>query len=132
MTTRRTSKTLRASGPPPAVNTVNVSEFVRGALYNLKEPTVVMTHGTELGTWYPRGQGVTANYYSATSRPDLADDNASFSALVAGAPTRSFSADTSPPVDVVGLNKAVQMMQQYLAAVQPQTQEESSGEEEGS
>jgi len=63
---KRAGAALRST-TPPAIATISVSAFVRGGLYNITEPTVVMSHSDELGTWYPRGQGVAANYMLSTS-----------------------------------------------------------------
>lgn len=63
----RSRKVSARTSTPPSVKTVSVSEFVRGGIYDITEPTVVMSHSTELGTWYPRGQGMTSVYYSASS-----------------------------------------------------------------
>ena len=99
------TKKLRST-TPPAVNTISVSEFVRGGLYSLERPTVVMSHSAELGTWYPRGQGVTTNYYGAAGTVPP-DSTQTFSIL------RSSTAP-SPGVDLEGIRTAVAKLHEYL------------------
>lgn len=68
--TKKVTNKVARSTTPPAIKTVGVREFMRGGIYDITEPTVVMSHSDELGTWYPRGQGMTANYM-ASSTPTL-------------------------------------------------------------
>jgi hypothetical protein len=71
------------STTPPEVKSMGIREFMRGGVYDLKEPTVIMSHSDVMGTWVPRGQGVTANYASVLS--------ATASSLPMASSTSSFS-----------------------------------------
>lgn len=61
------------STTPPEVKSIGVREFLRGGIYNLDEPTVVMSHSDVIGTWVPRGQGLTATYYASSSTTPTMD-----------------------------------------------------------
>ena len=80
---------------------MTVSEFVRGGIYNLSQDTIIMSHGTELGRWTPRGQTPTAYYASTpTSASDLSGLATTLTKLRMGgtttATTRSFTGTPQP------------------------------------
>jgi hypothetical protein len=114
------SKTLRSSPTPPSVNSIGVREFVRGAIYDLDQPTVVMSRSTELGTWYPRGQGASVFYAGTTTTPPLSDNvsstaTSSFASSL-GSSARSFSgpAISSTGLDIQALHEHVKSIEKYL------------------
>jgi len=107
------SKASVRNTTPPAINTMSVTEFVRGGLYDIDTPTTVVSHGNELGTWYPRGQGVTANYYAASTTTAQVPNGFATRNFVGSLAAAAPPADE--PLDVAGLNDAVRQMKEYLA-----------------
>lgn len=115
------SSKFTRSKTPPAIPTISVSEFVRGGLYQLDKPTTVMSHSEELGTWYPKGQGVTANYYSSIDSSTVDMLGASSSVSLGGGVLRA-----QEPVNVKALNEAVRQMQEFLRSVPGNTEGEET------
>ena len=101
------------SGTPPALNSIGVREFMRGGIYNLKQPTTVMSHSDEMGVWLPRGQyeallSANGTYYASstsTLSPTITGDVLTSSVL---------RGTTSSAVNVDALNDAVAKLHQYL------------------
>lgn len=120
MTKSSRSSSLRST-TPPAVPTINVSSFVRGGIYDLTDPTTVMSNGTELGTWYPRGQGVTAVYAVSSNT-----SNAAFPSDPATTTMRGSQGQKTTGVNVDALNSAVAKLHEYLGRLPQATDEEET------
>lgn len=101
---------------------MSVSDFVRGGLYDIQQPTVVMTHGEPMGMWVPRGQY--ENFYGSvmnttSSTPDW---NTATIAMASSSPLLRSASTVPDPI-----RAAVAQLHAYL-----NTEEEIDGEEEGS
>lgn len=111
---------------PSSLSTVTVSDFVRGALYDIDKPTVVMTHGEPVGMWIPRGQyetlvGTSGFYYGSSNL--VATTMASTPPMA----NNVLIGSTSTPPVPDNIRAAVAQLHSYL-----NPEEGSDGEEEGS
>lgn len=130
MTKRTTRAALRSTTPPP-FPTISVSEFMRGGLYGLVEPTTVMSHSKVVGTWYPEGQGMTASYYHSSTTPSPDSSTLTSSVMTGSASSGLRGVASTPGVDVNGLNSAIEKLHKYLARLPKQDEkEDEDGEEE--
>lgn len=129
---KRASSTLRST-TSPSIPTVSVSEFVRGAIYDLTEPTMVMSHSTELGTWYPRGQGVSANYFasSTSSTPTLDFTGSSNVMLGSTSATAPLTSQTISAAVEAAVMKATQHLEESTTRTITRLMNEQKGNTSG-
>lgn len=124
------SRSRRASlrKTPTSLNTMTISDFVRGGVYDLKEATVIVTHGEPLGMWTPRDKYEAALAYQATTT-----DGTTSYLNVSNSPDVNLSGSTSSTleasstrstVNVDALNSAVDKLHEYLNRLPQATDEE--------
>lgn len=111
--TKRTTRSVKQASTSAPFPTMSVSEFMRGGLHSLKQPTTIMSHSEVKGTWYPEGQGMSAVYYSGNiSSTPAPDANAAMGSTFTSSPLRGFT--PTPPDKVDALTEAVEKMLTYL------------------
>lgn len=93
---------------------MGIRDFLRGGIYDAEQPVTVMRNNVELGTWYPKGQGVTT-YYNVS--------NTSFTTPTMNNVLLASSSSTAPIPD--NIRAAVSQLHAYL-----NPEEGNDGEEE--
>lgn len=89
---------------------MGVRDFLRGGIYDAEYPVTVMRNNVELGTWYPKGQGVTATYYGSSNTISAGTPGTvmtSSSSLLRGS-------GSGEAVDVDSIRDAVAQLNNYL------------------